>query len=186
MSSKKSRSETKPDAARPAPRHSATYERAVAEFASALQLLHQGRAADALAKFRAVASEHEEELGLAERARGFIAVCERRTAGPEASPQTPEALYLEGVAASNAGKLDEALKMLDRAVEMRPQEAAYLYARASVRALQGQADPASHDLRRAIQLDGKLRFQALNDPDFEKVRDEASFIDVIEPTPTGA
>lgn len=186
MSSKKSKSETKPDAARPAPRHGATYDRAVAEFEQALGLLHQGRPAEALVKFRALAAEHDEELGLAERARGFIAVCERRTAGPATLPQTHEALYLEGVAASNAGRLDEALTMLDRAVEMRPQEAAYLYARASVRALQGAADAAAGDLRRAIQLDAKLRFQALNDPDFEKVRDEASFIDVIEPTPTGA
>lgn len=186
MTSKKSKSETKPDAARPAPRHSATYERAVAEFGEALELLHKGRPAEALAKFRAIAAEHDEELGLAERARGFIAVCERRTAGPASTPQTAEALYLEGVAASNAGRFDEALRMLDRAVDLRPQDAAYFYARASVRALQGQADAASADLRRAIQLDGKLRFQALNDPDFEKVRDEASFIDVIEPTPTGA
>jgi hypothetical protein len=30
-----------------------------------------------------------------------------------------------------------------------------------------------------------LRFQASNDPDFDRVRDEAAFIDVIEPTPAG-
>lgn len=186
MSSKKSKIEAKPDAARSGVRHGETYEKAVATFEAGLQLLHQGRPAEALAKFRAVATEHDEELGLAERARGFIAVCERRTAGPAAMPQTPEGLYLEGVAASNEGRLDDALKLLERAVELKPQDAAYLYARASVRALQGQAETSSADLRRAIQLDGKLRFQALNDPDFERVRDEAAFIDVIEPTPTGA
>jgi len=30
-----------------------------------------------------------------------------------------------------------------------------------------------------------VRYQAANDPDFEPIREEPSFIDIIEPTPAG-
>jgi len=32
----------------------------------------------------------------------------------------------------------------------------------------------------------KDQMQAVNDPDFERIREEPAFIDIIEPTPTGA
>ena len=41
-------------------------------------------------------------------------------------------------------------------------------------------------LRRAVAAEPTLRFQASNDSDFERIRDDAAFIDVIEPTPAGA
>ena len=52
--------------------------------------------------------------------------------------------------------------------------------------MQGNAVAAVEDLRQAIAADPKLRYQAANDGDFEKIRDEAAFIDLIEPTPAGA
>jgi tetratricopeptide (TPR) repeat protein len=88
--------------------------------------------------------------------------------------------------AANDGKVDEALQMLDKAVALAPESARNLYARASAHALKGQAQRAAADLRQAVEREPVLRFQASNDPDFENVRDEAAFIDVIEPTPTGA
>ena len=51
---------------------------------------------------------------------------------------------------------------------------------------QGNAEAAVADLRKSISIDPLIRFQLINDSDFEQIRDEATFIDLIEPTPSGA
>ena len=51
--------------------------------------------------------------------------------------------------------------------------------------MKGSTGKAVTDLRQAIASDPTVRFQAVNDPDFEKIREEPAFIDIIEPTPTG-
>jgi hypothetical protein len=55
-----------------------------------------------------------------------------------------------------------------------------------VRGLQGNAEGASSELKKSVSLDPKFRYQAASDSDFDKVRDEATFIDIIEPSNAGA
>ena len=105
---------------------------------------------------------------------------------PAEDPTNAEGFYQRGVMRSNLGDLEGALSDLNRALETDSASPRFLYARASVYALQRQAELAATDLRRAVQTDPTVRFQATNDPDFEAIRDEATFIDVIEPSPSGA
>lgn len=163
-----------------------SYDAAVKEFGAALELFHKGHLQEALARFRALESGSGDEYRLAEQSRTYAAICERRLAPESGAPRTTEDLYRAAVGMSNAGHLDEAEGLLDRAIEQQPGEPTFLYARAAVHAMKGNAERTAQDLRRAIELEPRLRFQATNDPDFENVRDEAVFIDVIEPTPTGA
>ena len=80
----------------------------------------------------------------------------------------------------------EAVSLLDRALVQDPTSVRVLYARACAWALQKNAERAVSDLRSAIAVDPTIRFQAINDSDFERIREEPAFIDVIEPTPAGA
>lgn len=169
------------------PRNVAAYEAAVTEFAAAAEAVANGRYAEALPRFESLASRmSEEEPILADRSRTFASICGRRLAEPEAATDDPDQLFHRAVFASNFGRYDEAWALLDRALSTRPNDATIFYARASVRGLQGNVDGAAGELRRAVSLDPQLRYQAASDPDFEKVRDEAAFIDVIEPTGAGA
>lgn len=168
------------------PQRSAAYEAALAQYTEGLELLHRGSFAEALERFRSIRPMSADEPVLAERAKTYATICERRIAGPGPRPESAEACYHLGVVKANEGALDEALALLDRAVERDPGNASYLYARASVRALQGNAQASAADLKRSISLDPHVRFQVGNDDDFARVRDEAVFIDVIEPTPPGA
>ena len=77
------------------------------------------------------------------------------------------------------------MRLLDQAIAEDPTSVRCLYARACTWALKGSAGKAVADLRQAIAGDPTVRFQAVNDPDFEKIREEPTFIDIIEPTPTG-
>ena len=169
------------------PRNVAAYEAAVVEFAAAADDVANGRYAQALPALESIAARMSaEEPILADRCRTFAAVCARRLSQPLPATEDPDQLFHRAVFASNAGRYDEALGLLEKALAARPGDATVFYARASVRGLQGNVDGAAGELKRAVAIDPHLRFQAASDPDFEKVRDEAAFIDVIEPTGTGA
>lgn len=168
------------------PEHSLAYDAALAEYTAALDLLRRGDLAQALTKFEVVERSSADEPEMAERARTYAALCRRRLAPPAPGPSGAEALYLAGVVRSNGGRPDEAMRYFDEALRSEQGSPRILYARAAAWALQGNAASAVADLRSAVAADPTLRFQASSDPDFEKIRDEAQFIDVIEPTPTGA
>jgi len=169
------------------PRNIAAYEAAVEQFATASALFLKGQFSEAQPHFEAVASAATpDEPILADRARTYAAICVRRSAGPAADAVDADALYHRGIVAANSGRLDEAWSLLEKAVGQRPNDASILYARASVRGLQGNVEGASAELKKSVALDPKFRFQAASDSDFDKVRDEAAFIDIIEPSNAGA
>jgi tetratricopeptide (TPR) repeat protein len=166
--------------------HTAAYEAALQEYASALELLHKGDYSAAKERFLAIHEAHREEPELAERARTYARICTQRTAGKLPPPETADDCYYRAVMLSNDGRLDEAIVLFDRALTEDPTSVRVLYARSCTWALKGDAEKAVLDLRSAIAADPTVRFQASNDPDFEKIREEPAFIDVIEPTPAGA
>ena len=165
------------------PRNVAAYEAAVAEFAAASNLFGRRAYAEAKERFDAVTSMATvDEPILADRARTYASICHQRIGNAAVPDQGPEGAYYQGVYLANAGKLDEAMVFLDRALHARPGDPSVHYARAAVRGLQGNAEGAAAELRKAVGIDPKFRYQATSDADFDRVRDEAVFIDVIEPT----
>lgn len=165
---------------------SAAFEAAIKDYEAALEKMRNGEFAAARELFRSIEAGHRDEPVLAERARTWLAACERRLAPPPGSDGTSNEKYLEAVGLLNAGRTHEALAILDALVAAEPREGSFWYARAVARAQRRDADGAADDLRRAIESVPHLRFQAAQDPDFESIRDEAAFIDVIEPTAAGA
>jgi len=169
------------------PRNIAAYEAAVEQFATASALFLKGQYGEAQPHFEAVAlAATPDEPILADRARTYASICVRKGAAPAAGAVDADALYHLGIVATNAGRLDEAWSFFEKAVGQRPNDASILYARASVRGLQGNVEGAAAELKKSVALDPKFRFQAASDSDFDKVRDEAAFIDIIEPSNAGA
>ena len=169
------------------PRNIAAYEAAVDQFATATALFIKGQFAEALPHFDGVAAAAAaDEPILCDRARTYASICGRKIAIPAPMGDDADGLYHRGVVAANAGRLDEAWSSLDRAVAQKPNDPSILYARASVRGLQGNAEGAASELKKAVALDPRFRYQAASDSDFDKVRDEAAFIDIIEPSNAGA
>jgi tetratricopeptide (TPR) repeat protein len=164
---------------------SLAYEAALKEYGSALGLLRKGEFERAREGFHAVQAAVPVEIELVDRARMYIQICDRKNAG-DVAPPSGDQIFHRAVFLSNSGDPDAAIELLDRTLAADPTSVDNLYVRACAWALKGEADRAVRDLRQAISLDPKVRFQAVNDSDFEKIREEPSFIDIIEPTSTGA
>lgn len=158
------------------------YQRALREYGEALELLHGKEYAKAREAFRAVEVSYPDEPELADRSRTYARICDRRLEPEPEEPTSSEERFQMGVFHANRGDLDRAKRLLDGAIEAEPDSPKFFYARASVLALQGNAERAVADLRKAAELRPDIRFQAANDPDFERIRDDADFIDVIEPS----
>jgi len=162
------------------------FKAALAELSVALKAMQGGDFVTARQGFEKIASTYTDETTLVERARMYALHCTNKLAPAAEEPQSADDLYYSAVIHSNNGEADTALGMLDRALLLEPESARLLYARASAAAIKSDADTAVQDLRRAIAVDPRVRFQAANDPDFEAIREEPAFIDIIEPTPAGA
>src|SRR5258706_900737 len=152
----------------------AAYEAAVEQSAPASALSLRGQSGRPGPTFNAgaVPATRDEPI-LADRARTYASICARKLAMPAADAMDADALYHLGIVATNAGRLDEAWSLLEKATGQRPNDASILYARASVRGLQGNVEGAAAELKKSVALDPKFRFQAASDSDFDKVRDEA-------------
>jgi tetratricopeptide (TPR) repeat protein len=177
---------TKKAAEEAATAHEKKYKAALEEFGKAVELLQKGSFKEARDRFQTIEKENTDEPSLADRSRTYAKICEQKLAPAPESPQDGEGLYLLGVMSSNNGQYDEALDLLERALQQMPDSPKVLYARASTWSLKGNAEAAVAELRRAISVDPRVRFQATNDPDFEPIREEPAFIDIIEPTPSGS
>ncbi len=165
--------------------HSEAYEAALGQYEQALELVRGQKYEQALGLLGSIAELQRDEPELADRARTYSELCRRKLAPAAEAPATVEEKYLRAVVLTNERRLDEAIALLDEAAREEPTNVSVLYTRASARALQGNTEAVVTDLRQAILVDPTVRYQAVNDPDFEKVRDDAAFIDLIEPG-TGA
>lgn len=162
------------------------YDQAVVDFGKAVEAMNAKRYDEARKLFTSLIGAVQDEPVLVERSRMYLSVCDKMTATVETPGTGMEDLYYQAVMGMNSGDTEGAIRLLDQALQHDPTSVKVLYARASAWALSGNADSAVRDLRQAIAGDPTIRFQAVNDADFERIREEPAFIDIIEPTTTGA
>src|SRR5262245_37204764 len=102
------------------PRNLAAYDAALEKFTAATDHFTKGRFADALPLFEAVANAAAaDEPILYDRARTYATICRGKVEAPDAGDGDADTLYHRGVVAANAGRLDEAWTLLDRAAGQR-------------------------------------------------------------------
>ena len=143
---------------------------ALSRFENAIKFLHSQKWAKAAAELEAVI-EASDGLQLRDRARQHLAICHQHLEEQE----TVEDPYLRAVVAKNRGELDEALALCTNT----DREERFAYLAASILALRGDGGDAVSQLRTAIELEPKNRVHAYHDPDFEALRDDDAFSELI-------
>lgn len=132
--------------------------------------------------FEELISTHPDERDLLERARAYRAVCDRALAEAKRAPFKPktfEDLLQYGVFLHNRAEFEEALRYLRQAVEMHPKNDHALYCLAATSARAGDTPSALKALRSAIAASPSNRAQARSDPDFDPIRDDEGFVEIV-------
>ena len=73
------------------------------------------------------------------------------------------------------GRVDEALKASEKAIELKPDNENALYNNACINSLKGNKEKVLSVLKRAIELDKSYKEKAKKDKDFKKLRDDDDF-----------
>lgn len=133
-------------------------------FEVALQLFSQRKLPEARERF--VEATKGPASHISDKARAYIQVCDRRTAGIAVQAMTAEEHFNHGVERLNARDVERARQHLDRALQLTPDADHVLYTLALCCGLAGDGTGACENLRRAIDLEPRNRILARQDPEF--------------------
>lgn len=166
----------------PAPVGDRRYQQAVALFEKAVKALGKKDFDRTETHLNGLIESHADQPDLIERARAYLAMCERARGEAPARPRTFEELLNYGVVLHNRGEFREAVKHLRQAVSKHPKNEHALYCLAASQSRAGEMEAALKTLRSAIQANPASRTQARHDPDFETLRGEEVFLALVAPT----
>lgn len=127
--------------------------------------------------FLDLTQKYPEEREFVDRARVYLAVCERRKLARESLTE-PEDFYYAAVLEKNRGNVTEAIEHLKRAARKNG-GGNVDFLLACCYAQSGEPGSALEYLKRAIEEDHRNRILARHDRDFDPLRDEPEFQDLL-------
>jgi len=163
------------------PKLSEQYLKALKDFDRAVHDLNRGAFPEAKAKFQDIIEKHSQERALRERAMMYIKICEQ--SGEKHAPRLKELdeFYTMGIVHINNENYEEAIKYLEKALSFDSKSEKVVFTMAAAHALKGDKDESLNFLKTAIKLEPRSRMRAKMDPDFDSLRTDAEFNDLIEP-----
>jgi len=153
---------------------------ALKKFEDGIKKLLAGKHAAAAKDFQAVLDHPAADLGLAMRARQYLAATEiADTRAPTLT--TAEDMYNHAVVLVNDGDLENALEVLEAAAKKAPKDDRIMYVRALALGMSGDDAAATEQLQAAIEANEANRIYASNDPDFAPLHDNPRFQELTAP-----
>jgi len=152
---------------------------ALSAFESAHREFTRGRFAEARTQFRALVEKYPTVSEVTARARTYLAVAEARLRTELAPPRDADSLYDRGVIELNRGEYVAAQELFERALKREPEAAHIHYGLAASRARLGAIDTALKSLRRALDIQPKLRIRAQRDMDLNSLRSDPEFEQLV-------
>lgn len=169
-----------------APRYSEQYEKALKEYERGVQLVQKKNFSEAAQVFAGIIATSEDEREICDRARHYLSICREKLEPTTPQPTSVEDHFHLGVFYLNRADVPGALGQFEKALRIDPKSDLVHYGIASAHALAGETSRAVSALQEAIRLNEKNRVHAQNDADFDKIRDEHEFIQLVEPEEAGA
>ncbi len=153
-------------------------ENAKKDFDRGVAALQKKKFEEAERNFIDLIQKYPDERELVDRARVYLAVCERQKNAVRLAPVEPEELYYAAVLAKNRGDVPEAIEHLKNAARKNG-GGRVDFLLACCYAQSGQADTALEHLRKAIEEDQRHRVLARHDRDFDTLRDTPEFRELL-------
>lgn len=153
-------------------------ENARKDYDRGVAALQKKKIEEAERHFADLIQKYPEERELVDRARVYLAVCERQRRPGRAALNEPEDFYYAAVYEKNRGNVNEAIEHLKRAAKKNG-GGKVDFLLACCYAQQGAPDSALEHLKKAIEEDQRNRFLARHDRDFDTVRDSPEFQELL-------
>src|SRR5260370_22905352 len=120
---------------------------------------------------------------LADRANVHLNACNQQLERTATQFKTPEEHYDYTVSLINLGDYVGAREHLDKLSKQVPKADYVAYGLAALDCLTGHVEDSMKNLARAIGLNPALRFQGLNDSDFQNLSEDPRFTELLYPDP---
>lgn len=163
----------------PEPPRKLTPSGAMRAFEHAVRVFNRRMFEDAKTMFEHLLIKFPREVEIAARTQMYLQVCNQKLAHSPSIPRNADDLYDHGVYALNLGDFSQAKNFFEKALRMKPDEPHLLYSLAATHAQTGSHDQALDYLKRTIQLQPRYRTQALNDSDFNELRENKQFLELL-------
>ncbi len=158
------------------------YKKALKEFGRAVHEFNRRGFTDAKQKLLEIIKKYPQEQELSANARTYIRICDKHLEKRSPRPRELDDFYNHGVIQLNNENFKEAIKFFDKAISFDSKNEKVLYAKAAALALNGNKEEAVSSLKAAIKYEPQNRIRAKGDPDFDSLRTDSEFIDLIEPS----
>jgi tetratricopeptide (TPR) repeat protein len=158
------------------------YNNAIEAYETALKLMHSEQFEKAIRCFEELVGDHPEEPEIQERAKVLIHACEKKMQERARTVlRSADDHYNVAIAELNRRELGAAIEHLRHALKLMPKADHIFYALATANALQGNREDALQNLKQSIHYRAENRFLAARDSDFESLRDDAEFRQLVTP-----
>jgi tetratricopeptide (TPR) repeat protein len=151
------------------------YEKALAAYGEALKEFHKGKFDRAQDLLKSFVERFDAERELVDRARIYLDIIKEKGKKETVSLKTADDYFYYGVYKINSGAYEEAVKLLEKVLEMKGDEGKVFYLMADAYILQGKIDEALEFLKKAFQKDKFYKILAQNETDFEPIWDDKKF-----------
>jgi tetratricopeptide (TPR) repeat protein len=136
-------------------------------YEDAVGLFSQRKFRESLARFVEVTKGPDSHV--ADKARSYAQVCERRTLNVEPQLQNAEDHFNYGVERLNSRDFERAIHHFQRALSLQPDAEHVYFTMALCCGLAGDGTAACENLKRAIDLEPRNRILARQDPEFNAI-----------------
>ncbi|MGQ9800734.1 MAG: TPR end-of-group domain-containing protein [Candidatus Saccharicenans sp.] len=151
------------------------YQKALSLYNQGIKDFRKGDYDRALASFKELLEKYPEEHELVDRSRVYMTICERGTKKESFSPRNLEDYLFYAQMKINHGDYPGALKLLEKALEFKREEARIYYLMATAYVQGNQVEEGLEVLKKALQKDKSLAVMAQNEPDFEPIWEDKRF-----------
>lgn len=151
------------------------YEKALVAYGEAMKEFHKGRFDKAQELLKGFLEKYDAEKELVDRAKIYLQMTQEKGKKETVALKSVDDYVYYSVYKINSGAHEEALKLLEKALEMKEDEGRIYYLMADAHILMGKPEEAMECLKKAFQRDKVYRILAQNEADFEPLWDDKKF-----------
>ena len=155
--------------------------RALKIYAAGVTAVQKRKFSIAAKTLNEVINDYPEEREIQERAKLYLAVCERELNPVVSEPTSLDERIYAATVSLNGGAVEAAIEHLNAVASEKPTDANVHYMLAIAHALSTDTDKSVTHLERAITLNPDNRLLARQEPDFENIRENDRFRDLTAP-----